>query len=252
MIYLSWINTQEWIRLKFFQIIFFLAFLFVLFSYLLGSLSFAEQQRLLIDLGLATIEISLIFISAFFSTHSLHRDIERKTILLLLSRPLPRWKIIGAYFLSLATLNFVSLVVLGFTLYLIIDSLNQSFSFILSLIVIFLKASVIASFGFLFSVLSRPMISFVLTITYWLASYSIQDVLYFVKKMNDQSSFFLIFEKSARYIFPQFYLYNWKNYSFVKSIPMVSDIQLASFQLVSWIMLFLILTSLAFQRKEIV
>jgi len=245
---LIYINTQEWIRLKFFQIIFFISFLFVGFSYLLGSLSFTEQQRLLIDFGLAGIEISIVFISCFFSTHSLHKDIERKTILVLLSRPIPRWKILLGYFGSLAVLNAITVTILGTTLALFINDTKHFFSYIVALFYIFLKALVIGSFGLFISVLARPMLAFVLSLTYWIVSYSIEDIKFFLKKNQTQGFLNVILD----HIFPQFYKYNWKSYSFVKAIPNVNDLAWALLHSCFWIVLFLFLSTLIFRRKEIV
>lgn len=245
---LIYINTQEWIRLKFFQIIIFISFLFVGFSYLLGSLSFTEQQRLLIDFGLGGIELSLIFISCFFATHSLHKDIERKTILVLLSRPIPRWKIIMGYFGSLAVLNLMTTVVLGTTLGMFLSDSKYIPMYIIALFFIFIKAMIIGAFGLFVSVASRPMFAFVLSLTYWVVAYSIADIKFFLKKNQVQDFLNVILDN----IFPQFYKYNWKSFGFVKAIPNLSDLTWAFTHSLFWVCLFLFLSTLIFKRKEIV
>lgn len=252
MIRLMWVNTQEWFRLKFFQIVLFLAFLFVCFSQLLGSLSFTEQQRLVVDFGLAGIEIALIFIACFFSTHSLAKEIERKTILVLLARPIPRWKILVGYFGSLAILNFIAAVVLAVTLYFFITSPNLMFSinYLLAIVVIYLKSLVIGSIGLLISVIARPMFAFVLSITVWLMSYSIIEVQFFMEKAQIENSKEIFTFLSA--IFPQFYKFNWKSYGFLKSLINPSDLGWAFLHSFGWILASMYLASLLFRKKEIV
>lgn len=252
MMRLMWVNTQEWFRLKFFQIVLFLSFLFVCFSQLLGSLSFTEQQRLVIDFGLAGIEIALIFIACFFSTHSLAKEIERKTILVLLARPIPRWKILMGYFGSLAILNFIAAVVLSLTLYFFIDSPNVMFTFnyVLAIVFIYFKSMVIGSIGLLLSVIARPMFAFVLSITVWLMSYSIIEVQFFLEKAGVENSKEIF--SAISMIFPQFYKFNWKSYGFLKALINPYDVGWAFLHSVGWILASVYLASLLFRKKEIV
>ena len=246
---LIYINTQEWIRLKFFQIIIFIAFVFVCFSYLLGSLSFTEQQRLVIDFGLAGIELALIFIAAFFSTHSLHRDIDRKTILVLLARPIQRWKIIIGYFGSLAVLNLITTVALGLTLGSFLKESRHIVMFIVALFFIYIKSLIIGAFGLFASVVARPMFAFVLSLTYWLVSYSVEDIKFFLKKSQADNS---VLNTLLDNFFPQFYKYNWKTFGFVKTLPNIGDLSWASVHSLFWLLLFLMFSMIIFRRKEIV
>ncbi|AZZ35871.1 hypothetical protein CIK05_03335 [Bdellovibrio sp. qaytius] len=252
MISLIWVNTQEWFRLKFFQIVLFISFLFVCFSQLLGSLSFTEQQRLVVDFGLAGIEIALIFIACFFSTHSLAKEIERKTILVVLSRPIPRWKILIGFFGSLAILNLVAVIVLGATLDVFVTSAGEFFNlnFILALAIIYLKSLVIGSIGLCISVIARPMFAFVLTITMWLMSYSIVELQFFMEKAQIENSKEIYAVISM--VFPQFYKFNWKSYGFLKAIPNPYDISWALLHSVGWICLSLYIAAMLFRKKEIV
>lgn len=252
MIRLIWVNTQEWFRLKFFQIVLFLSFLFVCFSQLLGSLSFTEQQRLVVDFGLAGIEIALIFIACFFSTHTLAKEIERKTILVVLSRPIPRWKILIGFFGSLAILNLIAVVVLGTTLKIFIESPGGFFilNYLISLILIYIKSLVIGAIGLCISVVARPMFAFVLAITIWLMSYSIVELQFFMEKsqIDNRDQIFSVISM----VFPQFYKFNWKSYGFLKAMPIPYDIGWALLHSLGWIVLSLYLAALLFRKKEIV
>ena len=252
MIRLMLINTQEWIRLKFFQIVIFLSLLFVGFSQLLGSLSFTEQQRLVVDFGLAGIELALLFMACFFSTHALAKEIERKTILVILARPIPRWKVLMGYFGSLAILNLMTCLALGITLFLFISS-AASISFVnylIALVFIYLKSLVIGAFGLMISVAARPMFAFVLSIVYWLISYSVVELSFFIKKLELDGE--NIFIAALNFLFPQFYKYNWKSYGFLKAGTSFHDISWATLHSIGWIAIFLYISALLFRRKEIV
>ena len=250
MIRLILINTQEWLRLKFFHVVLFLSFFYFMVSYLLGSLSFVEHQRLIFDFGLAVLEISTLFVAAFISTHALYRDIDRKTILVLLARPIPRWYLLAGYLGSLFVLNLLLTAVLGFVLFMFLDKSPYLITLLISMITILLKSIVISSFGILCSVVARAMFSFVMTIAYWMIAYAIPDLQYFAKKIDNEILTYI--SKILDYMVPNFYAFNWKNYQFLKSAININDILWSWSHCTGWVLFLLFLAATFFQRKEIV
>lgn len=251
MIRLILINTLEWLRLKFFHIILFLAFMFYALSYLLGSLSFTEQERIFFDLGLGGIEVATVFLATFLSTHALYREIERKTILVLLARPISRWQLLVGYLGSLMILNLIVITILGGILYVaLMDAEQYPVTMLASLFIIFLKSIVISSFGLVCAVLSRPMFGFVLTITFWIAAYSLPDIVFLADKL--QNPILNLITKLLGVIIPNFYLFNWKNYHYLQAPFIASDFLWAVFHCSIWTAVLLLLASLFFRRKEIV
>jgi ABC-type transport system involved in multi-copper enzyme maturation permease subunit len=205
-----------------------------------------------VDFGLAGIEIALVFIACFFSTHSLAKEIERKTILVLLARPIPRWQILLGYFGSLAILNLIAVAVLSVTLYFFITSTGWMFTvnYVVAVGMIYFKSLVIGAIGLMFSVLARPMFAFVLSITVWLMSYSIIEVQFFLEKAQVENSKEIFSVLSA--VFPQFYKFNWKSYGFLKAIMNPADVAWALLHSFGWILACIYIASLLFRKKEIV
>lgn len=251
MIRLIFVNTLEWLRLKFFHIILFLAFLFYILSFLVGSLSFTEQERIFFDFGLGGIEVATIFLATFLSTHALYREIERKTILVLLARPIARWQLLVGYLGSLMILNLIVITILGGILYIGLEEASRyQVTLLSSLFIIFLKSIVISAFGLVCAVLSRPMFGFVLTLAYWIASYSLPDIIFLAAKLKNQG--LILLTKILDFIIPNFYLFNWKNYHYLKSTFVFSDFLWAVFHCTVWTVFLFLLASLVFRRKEIV
>jgi Cu-processing system permease protein len=249
MISLAWINTQEWLRLKFFHVVVFLASIYLFVCYLLGSLSFVEEQRLIFDFGLAGIEIASFFL-AFLSTQALNRDIERRTIQVILARPLARWNVLFGYLASIMLLNLIVITVLGLILFFFLRDGALAFSLVVSLFVIFLKSIVIGSFGLLCALVARPILSFTLTLAYWGTSYSIPDLKFFASRMRSDE--LRILSEFFDYIFPQFYRFNWKTFYFVRSPLIPEDIGFAVVHSVSWTLFLFILAAILFRGKELV
>lgn len=247
---LAKLNASEWIRLKFFHIIIFFGLVFIGFSHMLSSLTFSVQERLLYDFGLAGLELGVIMISSLIGTHSIQREIDRKTLFVLLARPIPRSNIVLGSWLSILILCF--LFSSGFLLSLIFSSEGDSHNLGLAIASFgsLLKAMVISSFAIACGLLVRPILALGATICYWMLCYSLPDIKFFILKLQDHflMNVFEIFEKLT----PQFYNYNWKAYYYVINIPSKSEILWSFFHSLGWTFVWLFLASLFFRRKEIV
>ena len=247
---LSMLGTREWVRLKFFSIVVFISILFLGFSYLLSTLTFAVQERLLFDFGLGGLEMGLLFISAMMGSYAIQREIDRKTLFVLLVRPIPRWHIIVGAFGSLFVLSFIFTFGFGMSLILASESRSILDSFILICGISFMKSLVLSSFALAMGLLVRPIFSLVMTFCYWILAYSIPDIEFFIKKLNSES--FNILIKILDTATPQFYRMNWKSFYFLNHRPSQMDIFWSLGTCLGWTFLWLFVASLVFKRKEIV
>ncbi len=247
---LIYVNIQEWLRLKFFHVVSLLALAYIVLTYLLGSLSFIERQRLIFDLGLAGVELTVVFISAFIATHALSRDIERKTILMILARPIQRWKILFSYLGSLFVLNSLVILVFGLIMFFYLDDKSYTLQLAVSLLTILFKGMVIAAFGLLCAVLARAMFGLVLSLFFWVSAYAVPDLQYLAERMKN--SVLISIGQVLDFAIPQFYRFNWKNYAFLTSPLEINKIIWSWSHCLIWFLFLLFLAKLFFQRKEIV
>lgn len=247
---LSTLGMREWIRLKFFHIVVFISLLFIGFSYLLSTLTFSVQERLLFDFGLAGLELGLLFISAMIGSYAIHREMERKTLFVLLVRPIPRWNLILGFFGAIFILLMIFL--LGFSSSLFLTANNWDFlnGFLISISSCFMKSLVLSSFALAMGLLVRPILSLVMTFSYWVLCYSIPDIQFFTKKLESPTLDQII--KIADILIPQFYRINWKSYYFVSHPASYSELGWAIFYCLGWTTFWLFVASLVFRRKEIV
>lgn len=247
---LIYINTQEWLRLKFLQVVFFLAFVYFCISYLLGALSFTEQLRIKYDLGLAGLEIAAMVVAAVISTHALHRDIERKTFQVILARPIARWHLLAGYLGSLTILNTILIFLLGLTMAVVFGEGILFVNLLVTLLSILLKSVVIGAFGIMLSAVVRPMFGLVMTFAYWFLAYSVADINYFIEKVDPE--FAKITLALFNWTVPEFYLFNWKNFIFLTTDFSIQEVIWSWFHCFGWISLLLLIGSLLIRRKDIV
>ena len=119
-------NTfKELIRDRILYSLLFFALALVLLSYFLGFLSFAEQERIITNMGLFATNIGCTFLAIFLGSSLVFREIDKQTILTLLSKPLSRSRFIIGKFLGLSAI----LILLNGVLSLIMILICHSYSF---------------------------------------------------------------------------------------------------------------------------
>lgn len=247
---LAKITFQEMVREKFFLVVAFMAVLLLGISLLLGSLSFAEQKRILVDLGFGAIEISALGIALFSGSFVISKEVEKQTCLLLLSKPLSRDQFFIGKWLGLTFLITVTHFALCAILFLLLQQFEFLFPFALIALSIWFKILVMLSLVFLISGLVRPIFALLFGMTVYLLGHWLSDLEFFVKKSQDQALQVLF--KIVHEVTPQFYRFNWKSYPFLeKGVPM-DQIGALLFYMSAWIVLMLVLAVTVFRRKDIV
>lgn len=86
----------EQLRSRFFNLIWIFGGVLLYASLLVGVLAVEEQTRVILDMGLALIELLCLAAAVFVAANSILREMELKTIYLILARPVPR----GAYLIG--------------------------------------------------------------------------------------------------------------------------------------------------------
>ena len=96
------LNTfRELVRNKFFSLILALGVIFIILTIATDTLSLGESKRMIVDMGLSFIELTGLAIVLFLGGGMLLREIEGRTIYLILSKPIPRGYLIYGKFLGL-------------------------------------------------------------------------------------------------------------------------------------------------------
>jgi Cu-processing system permease protein len=100
------VNTvREAIRSKVLYVLLFFALVLIGTGVLLSALSYVERERILQDVGLASIRIFSAAIALFVGVGLIHREVDRRTIFTILSKPVSRAEfLVGKYLGLVATL----------------------------------------------------------------------------------------------------------------------------------------------------
>ncbi len=206
------LNTfREIVRNKFLYMIIFFAFVFIIFSILLGQLTIGDDQKIIVDFGLAMIEIFWLLWVLFVGSQLLFKEIEWKTIFLILSKPIKRYEfIIGKFIGFSGTIVLIillqSLLFLGVLLF---KDIEVTHLIIFSLIFTFLKLEILLSLVFFFSTFMSNMITILVAMMVYFLSHSFSLILDLVNRM--ENIFIVYFAKALHLLFPPFEALNIKD-----------------------------------------
>ncbi len=165
------LNTfREAVRSKILYAILFFAVLLILSSIAFGELSLYEQERVIKDIGVVVITLFGAMIAIYTGISLLHKEMDKKTIYTIVSKPIERWQfLVGKYLGILLTvaveLGFMSLIFLAL---LVLRDIAVTTTLVQALLLIYVQIAVVAAIATLFSAFSTPFLSGMMTASLFL------------------------------------------------------------------------------------
>lgn len=179
------INTfREAVRDKILYNLLIFALIMIGGSILLGTLTIGEQQKIIKDMGLASISIFGTLIAVFVGIGLVYKEIERKTIYNILSKPVPRYQFLVGKYLGLILTLLVNVLVMGGVFFSIVYWMDGGvqLSLVQAVYLIFLELMLITAVALLFSTFSTPSLSAIFTIAIYVIGHLSGDLKLFGAK----------------------------------------------------------------------
>ncbi len=148
------LNTfRENLREKLLYNLVIFALLIIGSSILLERLSLGDTSRLILDLGLAAINIFGVLIAIFIGIGLVSKEIDKKTIYTIISKPVPRYEFLLGKYLGLSITLLVNTLIMlaGFLLVLFFMDVPISVLLFKAVFLIFLELMVVTAVALLFS-----------------------------------------------------------------------------------------------------
>jgi len=160
------------------------ALLMIATAILFASISVGIEQIILVNLGLSSISVFGLLMAIFIGIGLVSKEIERKTIYVILSKPVARAEfIIGKYLGLLFTLLVnTSIMTAGFYLALFYEKRSLEMNDLVALGAIYfilLELAIVVGLAILFSCLSSPILSAVYTFCLFVIGNLLSDVRWF-------------------------------------------------------------------------
>jgi ABC-type transport system involved in multi-copper enzyme maturation permease subunit len=206
------LNTfKEIIRNKYLYMIVFFAFVFIVFSILLGKLTIWQNSKIIVDFGLSMIEIFGLLGVLFVGSQLLFNEVEWKTIFLILSKPIKRyefilWKILGFSLIIFLIVLFEAIVFLGVLFWQNIEITNL---IIWSIINIFFKLEITLGIVFFLSTFMSNILTIATTLLVYILAHSYSVILDLV--YSSENTILIYLTKFWWLLFPPFEALNTKD-----------------------------------------
>ena len=150
----------------------------ILFSLLLGEWSVFARETVIQDFTLAIMSLVGLLMSIFVGIGLVQKEIQRKTILTLLAKPLPRWHFIVGKYLGLLMVLGLNLAIMTLLFFLLLRWIGTrpNPNLLLAIYLIFLEMAVITAAALLFSAFSTPTLSALFTLGVYIAGHLSGDL----------------------------------------------------------------------------
>lgn len=147
-------------------------------SLLIGPLSLGEQVRITQDIGLAAISVMSLMIAVLVGTSIVYREIDKRTIYTVISKPVERWQFIVGKFLGLAAT--VSLLICGMTLLFVLINLSVARSFnpqiLVAVFLTWMELLLLTALSVLMSTLASPILGAIFSLLLYVIGHASADI----------------------------------------------------------------------------
>lgn len=206
------LNTfREMVRNRFFSLIIFLSVILVALSLWLDSLALGENKRVIIDFGLSFLELSGLAVILLLAGGLIAREIEGRTIYLILSKPIKRGSIIFGKFIWFAVvlslvicIELSILIAIFFSQWVVLDMI-----FFLAIIGIFCKLISLLALSLFFSTIVSPGLAMFMTIASAIIGHGGYQILEYA--IRSGSIVYMYFARWVLILFPNLESLNLKN-----------------------------------------
>jgi ABC-type transport system involved in multi-copper enzyme maturation permease subunit len=244
-------NTfRETVRERVLYNLVFFAVLMTLSGLLLTRLSVRQDDKIIKDLGLASMEIFGTLIAVFVGVTLVSKELERRSLYPLLAKPLLRHEFLLGKFLGLSLTLMVNtaLMTLGLYLTLFVTSRSLDPGLLKAIGPIFLSLLLVVALALLFSTLTSSALASVCTVSLVVAG-RFSDVVYNMKDIIPDAPVALI--KFLYYALPNFRNFDFKNRVVYGDPVAWGDLGWATLYAVVYIGLVVTGSALIFERKEL-
>lgn len=173
---------REVIRDRILYLIGFFAIILFAIASLLPYVAAATQDKILLDVGLAAIGLAGLVTAVFIGTGLINKEIEKRTVFVLIAKPVSRSEFIVGKHVGLSAV--LAVLVAAMTLiYLAVLAINQVsyplLSILIAVVYQFLELSLITAVAILFGVFTSSILATVLTFAIYLMGHFSRDLVEF-------------------------------------------------------------------------
>lgn len=244
-------NTfRETIRDRVLAVIVVFALLMIAGGLWLGSISLGEQGRMIIDFGLVAVTGFGLIVAVFVAASLVHKEVEKRTVFVLFSKPVSRAAFIAGKFIGLCGTMAVVLIGMGLFLFALVWLVagQASGMVLLAVLMIYVQLLAVVAVTVFFSTLGSAILAAVLGICVFVAGQLSHNVLSLTRLGDNPATEALSWVVYV--IIPNFSAVDVKAGAVGEQTLVWGQIGLWVAYLLAYIVVALALATVVFRRKE--
>ncbi len=218
----------------------------------LGELTAGQEARTIVNLGLGAMLIFGVFISIFVGVGLVSKEIEKRTLYTIFSKPIGRGEFIIGKYLGLCLTLLVNVLIMGVGVSLAVLFVNGgslAFSIWGAILLIFFELTILTAVAILFSTFSSPALSALLTFLVFVIGHFSSSLRDFAENLGSQGAKF--FFGAIYYLMPNLANFEFRTESAIGLMPSSSMIGGAILYSLVYISILLAITILVFNRRNL-
>lgn len=219
----------------------------------IGELSGGQERKIIVDLGLSAMLLFGVFIAIFVGVGLVFKEIEKRTIYAIFSKPVGRSEFLIGKYLGLCVTLLINVVIMGLGVSLALIYVSKGWDPLAlkiwpAIMLIYVELMIITAIALLFSSFSSPALSALLTFFVFIIGHFSSDLKSLAASMGSTASRFLF--SSLYYVLP-----NLANYSYITpaahgQMPSIQHaLAILAYALI-YIVVVLSITTLIFRRRN--
>lgn len=218
---------------------------------LLAQVAIGTEDKITVDLGIAAIAVLGLLVTVFAGTGLINKEIEKRTVLFLLSKPVSRAEVVVGKHVGLSAAIAVLLALLTGVYLGILTAFKINYpsgSLLVAVLYIFLELSLLAAVAILFGVFTSSLLATLLTFAIYLMGHLSRDILQLgeisknLAVKNITQSMYLVLPDLARL--------DLKNMAVYGLLPPPAELIVNAAYGVTYIVLLLAIANLIFWRRQ--
>lgn len=147
----------------------------------IGELSGGQERKIIVDLGLSAMLLFGVFIAIFVGVGLVYKEIERRTVYAIFSKPVGRGEFLIGKYLGLCLTLFINVLIMGAGVSLALIYVSRGWDPLIlrmwpAVLLIYVELMIITSVALLFSSFSSPALSALLTFLVFIIGHFTEDL----------------------------------------------------------------------------
>lgn len=191
----------------------------IVFSIVLGDWSVFDREHVVKSFSLSVLSLSGVLLSIFVGIGLVQKEIQKKTVLTLLSKPIKRWQFIVGKFLGLQALLTAQFFIIAGMMFFVLwaADAHPDFALLQAVILLWFQLSIVVSVAILFSTFTSSHLAALFTFGVYLAGNLSGEILKQVEGMLHRGEiamsefsgmFYVSLAKGIYFVFPNLEQYN--------------------------------------------